>query len=67
MLHRIPFEPHEKLAETLGFEFKEVVTSSGLHVIEGIYHIQHVNSYDSLFLLSKRRKKALKKPVLPLL
>ena len=38
---------HEKLSETLGFEFKELVTSAGQHVVDGIYHIQHVNSYDS--------------------
>ena len=38
---------HEKLAEKLGFEFKELVTSAGQHVIEGIYHIQHVNAYHS--------------------
>ncbi|MRI34336.1 IS1595 family transposase ISEnu2 [Endozoicomonas sp. OPT23] len=38
---------HEKLAEKLGFEFKELVTSAGQHVLEGIYHIQHVNSYHS--------------------
>lgn len=40
---------HEKLADMLGFEFKELVTSAGQHVIEGIYHIQHVNSYHSHF------------------
>ena len=38
---------HEKLAEKLGFEFKELVTSKGQHVLEGIYHIQHVNAYHS--------------------
>ena len=38
---------HEKLAETLGFEFKELVTSAGQHVKDGIYHIQHVNAYHS--------------------
>ncbi len=38
---------HEKLAEKLGFEFKELVTSAGQHVLEGIYHIQHVNTYHS--------------------
>lgn len=40
---------HEKLAEMLGFEFKELVTSAGQHVLEGIYHIQHVNAYHSHF------------------
>ncbi len=38
---------HEKLAEKLGFEFKELVTSAGQHVLEGVYHIQHVNAYHS--------------------
>lgn len=38
---------HEKLAEMLGFDFKELVTSAGQHVMEGIYHIQHVNAYHS--------------------
>lgn len=38
---------HEKLAEKLGFEFKELVTSQGQHVLEGTYHIQHVNAYHS--------------------
>ena len=38
---------HEKLAEMLGFDFKELVTSAGQHVLEGIYHIQHVNAYHS--------------------
>ncbi|WP_095211328.1 IS1595 family transposase [Endozoicomonas ascidiicola] len=36
---------HEKLADKLGFDFKELVTSAGQHVVEGIYHIQTVNSY----------------------
>ena len=40
---------HEKLAEILGFEFKELVTSAGQHVLEGKYHIQHVNAYHSHF------------------
>ncbi len=39
---------HEKLAEKLGFEFKELITSSGQHVLEGIYHIQNVNTYHSV-------------------
>lgn len=38
---------HEKLAELLGFEFRELVTSSGKFVQDGIYHIQHVNAYHS--------------------
>ncbi len=38
---------HEKLAEKLGFEFKELVTSAGQHILEGVYHIQHVNAYHS--------------------
>ena len=38
---------HEKLAEKLGFEFKELVTSAGEHVIDGVYPIQHVNAYHS--------------------
>ena len=31
----------------LGFDFKELVTSAGQHVLDGIYHIQHVNAYHS--------------------
>ena len=38
---------HEKLAELLGFEFRELVTSSGKFVQDGIYYIQHVNAYHS--------------------
>jgi transposase-like protein len=38
---------HEKLADMLGFDFKELVTSAGQHIVEGIYHIQTVNSYHS--------------------
>ena len=38
---------HEKLARTLGFTFKELVSSSGKRVIEGVFHLQHVNSYHS--------------------
>ncbi|WP_422462005.1 IS1595 family transposase [Endozoicomonas sp. ALB115] len=38
---------HEKLARKLGFIFKEIVTSAGQRVVEGIFHLQHVNSYHS--------------------
>lgn len=38
---------HEKLARTLGFTFKELVSSSGIRVIEGIFHLQRVNAYHS--------------------
>ena len=38
---------HEKLARKLGFTFKELVSSSGQRVIEGVFHLQHVNSYHS--------------------
>ncbi len=38
---------HEKLARKLGFLFKELVTSAGQHVLEGVFHLQHVNSYHS--------------------
>ena len=38
---------HEKLARKLGFIFKELVTSSGEHIKEGIFHLQHVNAYHS--------------------
>ena len=38
---------HEKLAEMPGFDFKELVAPAGQHVLEGIYHIQHVNAYHS--------------------
>ncbi len=36
---------HEKLARIVGFPFKELVASSGQHIIDGIFHIQHVNAY----------------------
>lgn len=38
---------HEKLARDMGLPLKELVTSAGQHVIDGIFHIQHVNSYHS--------------------
>jgi len=38
---------HEKLARVLGFTFKELVISSGQRVIEGVFHLQHVNAYHS--------------------
>ena len=38
---------HEKLARKLGFTFKELVTSSGQRVIDGVFHLQHVNAYHS--------------------
>jgi hypothetical protein len=38
---------HEKLARKLGFPFKELVTSDGQRVIDGAFHLQHVNSYHS--------------------
>ncbi|WBA81416.1 IS1595 family transposase [Endozoicomonas sp. GU-1] len=38
---------HEKLARALGFTFKELVSSSGIRVIEGVFHLQHVNAYHS--------------------
>ncbi|MCL6270734.1 IS1595 family transposase [Sansalvadorimonas sp. 2012CJ34-2] len=38
---------HEKLAATLGFTFKELVTSAGERVKDGVFHLQHVNAYHS--------------------
>ena len=38
---------HEKLARKLGFIFKELVTSAGQRVIDGVFHLQHVNAYHS--------------------
>ena len=38
---------HEKLARKLGFNFKELVTSSGKRVVDEIFHLQHVNAYHS--------------------
>ena len=38
---------HEKLARKLGFIFKELVVSAGQRVIDGIFHVQHVNAYHS--------------------
>ena len=38
---------HEKLARKLGFIFKELVTSSGQKVLDGVFHLQHVNAYHS--------------------
>lgn len=36
---------HESIARRLKLHFKELVTSNGEYVLEGIYHIQHVNAY----------------------
>ena len=36
---------HESLARKLGFPLKELNTSAGERVLEGIFHIQHVNAY----------------------
>ena len=38
---------HEKLARTLGFTFKELVASSGVRIVEGVFHLQNVNAYHS--------------------
>ncbi|WP_422133411.1 IS1595 family transposase [Endozoicomonas sp. ALD040] len=38
---------HEKLARDMELPLKELVTSAGQHVIEGVFHIQHVNAYHS--------------------
>lgn len=38
---------HEKLAKKPGFTFKELVTSGGQRVIDGVFHLQHVNAYHS--------------------
>ena len=38
---------HEKLARKLGFIFKELVTSAGQRVIDGVFLLQHVNAYHS--------------------
>lgn len=38
---------HEKLARNLGLTFKELVASSGLRIIEGVFHLQNVNAYHS--------------------
>ena len=38
---------HESLAKRLNLRLKELVTSTGVHVLDGIYHIQHVNAYHS--------------------
>ncbi len=39
------FTSHETIAKRLDLELKELVTTAGIHVLEGIYHIQHVNAY----------------------
>lgn len=36
---------HESIARSLGLQLKELVTTAGVHVLEKIYHIQHVNAY----------------------
>ena len=41
------FLSHETVAERLDLQLKELVTTAGIHVLEGIYHIQHVNAYHS--------------------
>lgn len=38
---------HESIAKRLNLDLKELVTSQGIHVIDGKYHIQHVNAYHS--------------------
>lgn len=38
---------HEKLARDMKLPLKELVTSAGQHVLEGVFHIQHVNAYHS--------------------
>ncbi|MTI11674.1 IS1595 family transposase, partial [Sansalvadorimonas verongulae] len=38
---------HESLARKLGFPLKELNTSAGERVLDGIFHIQHVNAYHS--------------------
>ncbi|PJE78409.1 hypothetical protein CI610_02650 [invertebrate metagenome] len=38
---------HQSLARKLGFPLKELTTSAGQHVLEGVFHIQHVNAYHS--------------------
>lgn len=40
---------HEKLARDMEIPLKELVTSAGQHVIDQIFHIQHVNAYHSHF------------------
>ena len=36
---------HESIAKRLNLNLKELVTTAGIHVLETIYHIQHVNAY----------------------
>lgn len=38
---------HESIARSLGLQLKELVTTAGIHVLEKIYYIQHVNAYHS--------------------
>lgn len=38
---------HESLASKLGFTLKELVTSAGQHVVDEIFHIQHINAWHS--------------------
>ena len=38
---------HEKLARDMQLPLKELVTSAGQRVIDGVFHIQHVNAYHS--------------------
>ncbi|PJE79534.1 hypothetical protein CI610_01475 [invertebrate metagenome] len=38
---------HQSLARKLGFPLKKLTTSAGQHVLEGVFHIQHVNAYHS--------------------
>ena len=38
---------HEKLARDMKLPLKELVTSAGQRVLEGVFHIQHVNAYHS--------------------
>ena len=38
---------HETIAKRLNLDLKELVTTEGIYVLEGCYHIQHVNAYHS--------------------
>lgn len=38
---------HRVVADKLGLILKELATTAGQHVLEGVFHLQHVNAYHS--------------------
>ena len=41
------FSTHVRLAKALNLTLKKLVTSKGIHILEGVFHLQNVNAYHS--------------------